>query len=151
MTTFRLPLFFLFFLFSFFFPIVINVVFLARQDPHLQHITAVAVNPGNLVDSRALRTNTPRSLVLTQAWVYQPLLPLLRLAMDPTLRTAAPAGHNVAELALGDRYAGARGFYTLLAPGESSPESRDARKQAGLWAQTLVWAGIDQANTALRL
>ncbi|KAG6358123.1 hypothetical protein INS49_014007 [Diaporthe citri] len=55
-----------------------------QKDPILKNITAVAINPGNLVDSRALRSNTPRSMSLMQTFVYKPLLPVLKLSMGPT-------------------------------------------------------------------
>lgn len=119
------------------------------QDPSLNKVTAVAVNPGNMVDSRALRTNTPASLQYMQTFVYKPLLPLLRLAMGPTLRTAAPCGVDVVELTLNPRFAGQRGFFTLLEKDESSPDSQDESIQARLWAQTLPWASITKDNTAL--
>lgn len=123
----------------------------STQDPILKNITAVAINPGNLVDSRALRSNTPRSMSLMQTFVYKPLLPVLKLSMGPTLRTAAPAGVDVAELALSDKYAGQRGFYTLLQKDESSPDSQDKQKQSALWSQTLRWASITQEDTKLQL
>ncbi|KAK8008143.1 NAD(P)-binding protein [Apiospora marii] len=122
-----------------------------EKDPNLKALTALAINPGNLVDSRALHTNTPRSLVLMQTFVYKPLLPILRLIMGPTLRTAAPAGHDVVELALNPKYAGQRGYYTLLQKDQSSPDSQDKEKQSGLWAKTLTWAKITQDRTKLQL
>lgn len=119
------------------------------QDPNLKHITAITVNPGNMVDSRALRTNTPPSLHKMQTFVYKPLLPILRLAMGPTLRTAAPAGVDVVDLTLSPEYAGKRGFYTMLQEDESSPDSRDVERQSRLWKQTLLWAKITQDRTVL--
>lgn len=86
-----------------------------------------------------------------QKFVYKPLLPLLKVAFGPTLRTAAPAGADVAELALNDKYAGERGFYTLLNKDESSPDSQDKEKQSILWAQTLLWAKISSDNTKLQI
>lgn len=127
------------------------ILMCSSQDPNLKNITAVAVNPGNLVDSRALRNHTPKSMSLMQTFVYKPLLPLLKLLVGPTLRTAAPAGADVAELALNDKYAGERGFCTLLDKDESSPESQDKQKQSSLWAQTLLWAKISSNNTELQL
>ncbi|KAH8650662.1 putative short-chain dehydrogenase [Tricladium varicosporioides] len=121
-----------------------------EKDENLQKITAVAINPGNLVDSRALRFNTPKSMILKQKYVYKPFLPLLKLAVGPTLRTAAPAGVDVVNLALSPEYAGERGFFTLLNKDQSSPESQDQKKQASLWAQTLKWAKITKDNTALQ-
>lgn len=113
-------------------------------------MTAVAINPGNMVDSRALRTNTPSSMHTRQKFFYKPLLPLLRLPMGHTLRTATPAGIDVLELALGPNYAGEQGFLTLLDKDESSPESQDEGKQSKIWAQTLAWAKITGENTALQ-
>lgn len=119
------------------------------KDPSLNKVDAIAVNPGNMVDSRALRRNTPISLHRMQKWVYKPLLPLLQLS-DATLRTAAPAGVDVIELAVSPIYAGERGFFTLLKKDESSPESNDEGKQQSVWMKTLEWAKIANENTALQ-
>ncbi|KAI9692038.1 MAG: hypothetical protein M1820_009573 [Bogoriella megaspora] len=120
-----------------------------RKDPKLSNVTAVAINPGNLVDSRALRSNTPTSMARMQTFVYKPLLPLLRILMGPTLRTAAPAAVDVVELALNPAYKGQRGFYTLLEKDQSSPESRNREKQKRLWDKTLEWAKISKEDTVL--
>ncbi|RYP05671.1 hypothetical protein DL764_003641 [Monosporascus ibericus] len=120
-----------------------------QEDAGLNKLTAIAMDPGNMVDSRALRTNTPQSLHRMQKFVYKPLLPLLRL-MDPTLRTAAPAGVDVIEVAINPAYSGERGFFTVLKKDQSAPESNDKAKQESLWAQTLVWGHITKGNTALQ-
>ncbi|KAH9992266.1 NAD(P)-binding protein [Xylariaceae sp. FL0662B] len=118
-----------------------------ENDPKLNNITAVAINPGNLVDSRALRTNTPPKLVNLQRFILQPLKPLLRLT-DPTMRTAAEAGVDVIELAVKlDPHE--RGFFTLLKKDQSSPESLDVEKQQKLWTKTAGWARITKENTTL--
>ncbi|KAL9062527.1 MAG: hypothetical protein Q9157_008842 [Trypethelium eluteriae] len=122
-----------------------------QRDTNLSSVTAVAVNPGNLVDSRALRSNTPVSMARLQKFVLKPLLPLLKLLMGPTLRTAAPAGVDVVELSLNPIYLGKRGFFTLLQEDQSSPDSRDERKQQRLWNKTLEWAKITKENTALQI
>ncbi|KAH9905802.1 NAD(P)-binding protein [Xylariomycetidae sp. FL2044] len=119
-----------------------------QEDLKLNKITAVAVDPSNMVDSRALRRNTPTSLHRLQRWVYKPLLPVLRFS-NATLRTAAPAGRDVIELAVGPWYAGKRGFFTRLVQDDSSPESRDEAKQGLVWTQTLRWAGVGKADTVL--
>ncbi len=121
-----------------------------HKDENLSKVTAIAMNPGNMVDSRALRSNTPTSMHKIQKFLYKPLLPLLRLT-DPTLRTAAPAGIDVIEVALSPAYSGERGFFTLLKKDQSSPKSTDETKQAKLWDQTLVWANINKNNTVLQL
>lgn len=109
------------------------------------------MNPGNLVDSRALRVNTPSSMVWKQKYLYKPLLPILQLIAGPTLRTAEPAGIDVAEISLSPKFVGKRGFYTLLEKDESSPESRDENKQESLWVETLKWAKISKDNTAFQI
>ena len=119
------------------------------QDPKLNHITAVAINPGNLSDSRALRVNTPPMLVFMSKFVIRPLRPLLKFA-DPTMRTASEAGNDIADLATGKVHAGARGYFTLLKKDESSPDSKDEGKQQTLWKKTAEWAKITSGNTALQ-
>ncbi|RYP63451.1 hypothetical protein DL769_006949 [Monosporascus sp. CRB-8-3] len=119
-----------------------------QKDANLSKITAVAINPGNLVDSRALRVNTPGMLAYLQKFVLRPLMPLMRLR-DPTMRQVSAAGVDVAKLALDQEYAGARGYYTLLKKDESSPESKDEKKQEALWVRSAQWAGINKENTSL--
>ncbi|RYP06147.1 hypothetical protein DL764_003323 [Monosporascus ibericus] len=119
-----------------------------QKGANLSKITAVAINPGNLVDSRALRVNTPGMLPLLQKFVLRPLMPLMRLR-DPTMRQASAAGVDVAKLAVDQEYAGARGYYTLLKEDESSPESKDEKKQEVLWVHSARWAGINKENTSL--
>ncbi|KAI1776757.1 NAD(P)-binding protein [Hypoxylon cercidicola] len=120
-----------------------------QKEENLRKITVIVMNPGNLVDSRALRSNTPQALHRMQRFIYKPLLPLLRFA-DSTLRTAAPAGTDVIEVAVSPKYLGESGFFTLLKKDQSSPESNDEAKQASLWAQTLIWTNIGKFDTALQ-
>ncbi|GAQ38839.1 hypothetical protein AtubIFM55763_002404 [Aspergillus tubingensis] len=120
------------------------------QDGNLKHIKAVAINPGNLSDSRALRTNTPLILRIISRLIIQPLRPLLRL-LDPTMRTATEAGEDVVELAVGEKYAGEAGYFTLLKKDESSPESQDGERQEKIWKKTLEWAQVSPKDTVLKL
>lgn len=118
------------------------------QDANLKKITAIAINPGNLVDSRALRANTPAFLPYVQKFVLKPLMPLMRLR-DPLMRRVSAGGIDVAKIALDPEYAGARGYYSWLKKDESSPESRDKKKQEALWVRSAQWAGITKENTSL--
>ncbi|KAI1876645.1 hypothetical protein JX265_004171 [Neoarthrinium moseri] len=127
------------------------VAYLLQKDPNLNKITVVAINPGGLIDSRALRTNTPMSMAVMQTLVLKPLLPLLRFLMGPTIRPAAPAGVDVVDIALDPKFAAERGFFTLLQKDESSPESRDEQTQSRLWTQTLTWVKINKDNTLIPL
>ncbi|KAH9905360.1 NAD(P)-binding protein [Xylariomycetidae sp. FL2044] len=120
-----------------------------RKDPKLQNIVAIAMNPGNLVDSRALRTNTPSKMRYLQRFLIQPFKPLLRLK-DPTMRTASEAAIDVVELAIAQGEKGEGGFYTLRERDESSPDSYDEDVQQRLWVKTLEWARITGENTDLR-
>ncbi|CAL8576738.1 hypothetical protein XPA_002604 [Xanthoria parietina] len=120
-----------------------------EKDPKLNKITAVAINPGNLSDSRALRTNTPPSLYYMSTFVIKPLRPLLRF-MDPTMRTSAKAGADVMQLATNDAFPGVRGYFTMLKKDESSPDSLNEEKQQMLWAKSAEWAGVGKGDTALQ-
>ncbi|KAL4862870.1 hypothetical protein BDV12DRAFT_206891 [Aspergillus spectabilis] len=126
-----------------------------EMDLALNKITAVAVNPGNLADSRALRVNTPPLLTIMSMFVVRPFLFLLRRFVDPTMRTSAEAAADIVEFAtrpntdsLDDRTAG---YYTLAKQDVSSPDSLDEAKQEALWAKTIEWARISSEDTALAL
>ncbi|KAI1323507.1 NAD(P)-binding protein [Xylariaceae sp. FL0255] len=127
----------------------ISKLVLTTWDPKLGKVTAIAMNPGNMVDSRALRRNTPTSLHRKQKFMFKPLQPLLSL-IDLTLRVAALAGADVIELALNSKFASKTGFFTLLMQDESSPESNDEVKQELIWTKTLEWARITEENRALQ-
>ncbi|KAE8375366.1 hypothetical protein BDV26DRAFT_267994 [Aspergillus bertholletiae] len=111
-------------------------------------VTAIAVNPGNLTDSRALRVNTPAKLQFLSRFIIQPLRPLLQFK-DHTMRTAAEAGVDVAELAVGPEFADAKGYFTWKKQDTSSPESLDPAKQQKLWEKTLEWVGLAEADLPL--
>ena len=118
------------------------------KDPKLGNITAVAINPGNLSDSRALRTNTPRMIVILSWLVIRPLRFLLRF-IDPTMRTVAEAGADVVNLATNNAHPNDRGYFTLLKKDTSSPDSMEEETQQKLWSGTLEWARITPESTAL--
>ncbi|KAL2834989.1 NAD(P)-binding protein [Aspergillus cavernicola] len=126
-----------------------------EADLALNKITAVAVNPGNLTDSRALRVNTPPLLTIMSLFVIRPFLFLLRRFVDPTMRTSAEAAADIVEFATRshsntdspeDRTVG---YYTLGNKDISSPDSLDEAKQEALWAKTLQWARISSEDMAL--
>lgn len=122
-----------------------------RHDYLKYGITAIAVNPGNLSDSRALRENTPTSIRIMSRMIIKPLSPLLRALVDPTMRKASDAGVDVINLAVGEDYSHAEGYFTLGKKDESSPESMDEKKQELLWQKTLEWTGIGRVDTVLAL
>ncbi|MCJ1261070.1 hypothetical protein MMC22_000934 [Lobaria immixta] len=120
-----------------------------EKDPKLSKITAVAINPGNLSDSRALRTNTPTMLYYMSIFIIRPFRLLLRL-MDPTMRTSAEAGVDVIDLAVNVSHPGERGYFTLLKKDNSSPESQGEETQQKIWVKSVEWAGVTSKDTALK-
>ncbi|KAI1499595.1 short-chain dehydrogenase/reductase-like protein sdr [Biscogniauxia marginata] len=120
-----------------------------EKDETLSKITAVVIDPGSLVDSRALRTNTPQFLHYVQKLVLQPLRPFLRLK-DPSMRTAADAAADVTALVLNQAKTGERGYFKLLNKESSSKASLDETKQEKVWEKTAEWAKITKENTALK-
>ncbi|KAI8965381.1 NAD(P)-binding protein [Daldinia sp. FL1419] len=120
-----------------------------EKDHDLQNITAVAYNPGGLVDSRMFDKNTSLALSLLMRYIIQPLLPLMRYA-NPQMRLGAESAVDAIELALDRVYPGERGYFELLQKDESSEESRDIAKQEKLWVKSAEWAKINKENTALR-
>ncbi|KAL3468135.1 NAD(P)-binding protein [Aspergillus heterothallicus] len=122
-----------------------------ESDLALNKITAIAVNSGNLADSRALRVNTPICLKIMSLLMIRPFLCLLRRISDPTMRTSAEAADDIVDYATNNAYPGERGYFTLSQRDVSSPESLNEGKQEALWSKTIEWAGITSENTALKI
>jgi hypothetical protein len=99
------------------------------------------MDPGSLVDSRALTTNASPMFWYLQKLVLQPFRPLLRL-VNPAIRRAAEAGPPMIDLALQQAHPGERGHFELKEKTESSSDSLDVKKQELLWEKTLEWAGL---------
>ena len=71
-------------------------------------------------------------------FIIQPLRFLMRF-MDPTMRTSAEAGVDVIDLAVGKAHSQQRGYFTLLKPDASAPDSLDEKNQQRVWEKTLQW------------
>ncbi|KAI4195360.1 MAG: hypothetical protein LQ350_007229 [Teloschistes chrysophthalmus] len=108
----------------------------------------LAINPGNLSDSRALQINTPFFLSFISKWIFPLLNPIIRLS-DPTMRSSTEAGVDVTDLATRAAHPQDRGYFTLLKPDISAPQSMDETTQQRVWGKTLQWARITRENTAL--
>ncbi|KAI1177691.1 hypothetical protein F4777DRAFT_189096 [Nemania sp. FL0916] len=113
-----------------------------EKNPALRKITAIAIDPGVLCDSRAFTTNTPSSIINMQRYLLRPLQPVYRLLVNKAFRTSAQASVDVVELATNRAHPGARGYFTLLDKDESAPQSLDAEIQQRVWDQSAVWANI---------
>ncbi|KAI1099436.1 NAD(P)-binding protein [Jackrogersella minutella] len=120
-----------------------------EKNQKFSKVTAVAYNPGGLVDSRMFQKNISSSLSLLMQYVILPLLPLLKYK-NPQMRTGAESGVDTIELALDRVHSGERGYFELLEKDESSPESRDEVKQQKLWKKSAEWAKINKHITALQ-
>ncbi|KAI0886389.1 putative short-chain dehydrogenase [Annulohypoxylon maeteangense] len=120
-----------------------------QNDPKLSNITAVAINPGNLMDSRAYRTNTPTSLRVMARYLMQPLLPFIRRFLDNQFRPSSAAAIDIIDLGLGKAHAGERGYFTLLDKDEPDSAALDEEIQNQIWAKSMEWAKITKDNCSL--
>ncbi|KAH8602950.1 hypothetical protein B0O99DRAFT_16673 [Bisporella sp. PMI_857] len=117
-----------------------------EQNPLMSRITAVALNPGTLSDSRGFQTHTPPWMQYLFKFVIRPLQPLLSFR-DPSMRTSAEASVDVMDLAMSKLAPGERGYFKLREKVDSSPDSMDEKKQQLLWSKTEEWAGMDGTST----
>ncbi|KAF5376876.1 hypothetical protein D9615_007245 [Tricholomella constricta] len=115
-------------------------------DPALKGITAIALDPGGLPDSRAMSNDTPVAWGILMKYFLNPLQPVLKFAV-PTLRKSGAAEKDLVQLGLGEVYRGANGYYIMSKPGKSSADSYDEAKCARLWERSVVWSGIEPAGT----
>lgn len=121
-----------------------------QQNPEFKDITVVTVNPGGIGDSRVFTSNTPRSVKLQQKFIMKPFMSVIHRLVDPTFRSAAEAGIELAELAVDKAHPGERGYFTLLEKDESDPITMDEDVQKRVWQKSLEWAKITKDNTALK-
>lgn len=103
-----------------------------------------------MADSRCFTTNTPLSTQLQQMFVVKPFMSVLNRLVDPTLRSSAAAGIDIADLAVNAACPDERGYFTLLKKDDSDPLTMDETVQQRVWRQSLEWAGITEENTALK-
>ncbi|RYP10034.1 hypothetical protein DL765_008233 [Monosporascus sp. GIB2] len=120
------------------------------KNPRFKDITAVAINPGGLGDSRSFRTNTPGSIQFMQKYVLKPLMPLVKRFVDPTFRSSAEAGVDLVALATDRAHPGERGYFTLLQKDTSDPLTLDETVQQKVWLKSAEWAKITKENTELK-
>ncbi|KAI1350593.1 putative short-chain dehydrogenase [Xylaria sp. FL0043] len=101
-------------------------------NPKFQNITAIAVNPGGLGDSRCFRTNAPRFIQFMARFVPKPLIPVINRLADPTFRSSVEVG-----------------YFTLLKNDESDSLTLNLDMQTKVWKKSAEWARITKENTAL--
>ncbi|KAF4625680.1 hypothetical protein G7Y89_g12484 [Cudoniella acicularis] len=121
---------------------------LLLQDPKLRKITAVAMDPGGLVDSRTMNEGVPSTWKYAMKGFLSPMRPLLKHFI-PTLRSVNESSIDLIEISVG-KLNSERGYFTLLKKDDSSPESKDEEKQQRLWAKSLEWAHVSKNDTVLQ-
>ncbi|KAA8574834.1 hypothetical protein EYC84_004078 [Monilinia fructicola] len=118
------------------------------KDPLLSNISAVAMDPGGLTDSRCMSSGVPSAWRILMKGVLGPLQPLLKYLI-PTLRNTKVASADLREISIGQQFRGSSGYFIMLNKDESSPESQDEEKQLKLWRKSLEWIKITEDQTPL--
>ncbi|KAF4478624.1 dehydrogenase reductase [Fusarium agapanthi] len=126
-----------------------NIMFMHDLNAKLEKlsgITAIAMDPGGMVDSRAHKIQTPFmrfafSLVLIS-------LPILRHFTD-TMRPAAQSGRELVELSVGEKYKDTKGYFMGARREEEDIACKDAHKRELLWNACWRWAGMKEEETVL--
>ncbi|THV54595.1 hypothetical protein BGAL_0023g00030 [Botrytis galanthina] len=119
------------------------------KDPLLCKISAVAMDPGGLTDSRCMSSGVPSAWWFLMRGVLGPLQPLLKYLV-PTLRNTKVAAADLIDISVGKEYRGSSGYYVMLNKDESSPESQDEEKQLRLWKKSMEWIKLSQDQTPLQ-
>ncbi|KAI0141874.1 putative short-chain dehydrogenase [Xylariaceae sp. FL1272] len=119
------------------------------KSPKYEHISAVAVNPGGLADSRCFHTNTPISVRMAARFFLKPMMPVIHRLADPTLQSSSAAGVDMIELAVNKAHPDYRGYLTLLNKDKSDPITYDEDAQRRVWSKSAQWAGVTAEMTGL--
>ncbi|RGP74172.1 dehydrogenase reductase [Fusarium sporotrichioides] len=105
-----------------------------------------AMDPGGMVDSRAHKIQTP--LIRFVFGLIVLLLPILKYFTDE-LRSSAQSGQELAELAVGDKYQGEKGYFMGARREKEDAICMDADKRDVLWKACWEWAGVKKEETVL--
>ncbi|CAF3453454.1 unnamed protein product [Fusarium graminearum] len=115
-------------------------------NPKLSGITATAMDPGGVVDSRAHKIQKP--IIRFAFSLIVLLLPITKYFTDE-LRSSAQSGRELVELAVGDKYQGEKGYFMGARREKEDAICMDAEKRDVLWKACWEWAGIKKKETAL--
>ncbi|TGO37779.1 hypothetical protein BHYA_0089g00180 [Botrytis hyacinthi] len=122
---------------------------IGEEDPLLCKISAVAMDPGGLIDSRCMSSGVPSASWFLMRGVLGPLQPLLKYLV-PTLRNTKVVAADLIDISVGKEYRRSSGYYVMLNKDESSPESQDEEKQLRLWKKSMEWIKLSQDQTPLQ-
>ncbi|KAF5238172.1 hypothetical protein FAUST_5686 [Fusarium austroamericanum] len=117
-----------------------------KLNPKLSGITATAMDPGGMVDSRAHKIQKP--IIRFAFSLIVLLLPITKHFTDE-LRSSAQSGRELVELAVGDKYQGEKGYFMGARREKEDAICMDAEKRDVLWKACWEWAGIKKKETAL--
>ncbi|RSL62800.1 hypothetical protein CEP51_013402 [Fusarium floridanum] len=116
------------------------------NDPNLSGITVSAMDPGNIVDSRAHAAQKPMIRLVLGTITH--LLPLTKY-ITSSIRRSADAGKDLAELSVGKEFQGTTGYFLGVRREEEAPMTKDEGKQRVMWEACWRWAGLKEGETVL--
>ncbi|KAI4935188.1 uncharacterized protein J4E92_002476 [Alternaria infectoria] len=120
----------------------------AKKD--VESIRAVAVDPLDLITSRAFhQPHVPRTIQI-MATVVTWLLPLIGY-FQPRLVTVEQAAIAFVDVAVADRFDGQEGYFEGKNRVESSQDSLDVDIQQALWSRSVEWCGLDREDVPMGL
>lgn len=127
-----------------------NIIFMHELNRRLQQthstITATAIDPGGIVDSRAHVHQKPLARFLF--FLINTLMPLLR-HVTTDVRRAADSARDLATLSVGADFEGARGYFVGTRAELAAAVSDDAEQCRRLWDACWRWAGLTPGETVL--
>ncbi|KIA76020.1 hypothetical protein HK57_00637 [Aspergillus ustus] len=118
-----------------------------QQDPELSNITATAVDPGGLPESRG-QVEQKRAVRVFMA-IFNLLMPVLKY-LTTDFRTAKDSGRDLVAVSVAPEFQAKRGYYVGASKGEGAQISHDKETQRRLWDACWKWTGLSPAETALQ-
>lgn len=119
----------------------------------LKGLTALPVDPGGFLDSRAFAgPHVPKAWQIMLTVLYW-LRPILKQFL-PSLRVSAEAAQGIVDYAVSPKLGGQGPYVEVNKRVDSSPESVDERVgylQDAVWDKSLEWCKITQKDTVLPL
>ncbi|RAL68481.1 hypothetical protein DID88_007209 [Monilinia fructigena] len=121
---------------------------------HVRKITALALDPGGMPDSRCMSpdSDVPAMWTFLMKGILNPLFlgplrPVFKYtAPKLSLRSTSEAAVDLVEMAVGEGFRGKSGYSVMGKRDGSLPETRDEGKQREVGEKSLEWAGIGKKD-----
>ncbi|KAL2783051.1 hypothetical protein BJX66DRAFT_349913 [Aspergillus keveii] len=113
------------------------------KDPVHGSITALAMDPGGIVDSRA--HGEQKMLVRVLMSATKILLPLLH-PFTRVVRSAEDSGADLVQIAVGSKFHGRRGYFEGLVVAKPAWMGEDVEKRRRLWDACCEWSGLGEVT-----